>query len=170
MGLRGPLRNPNSRRGRAEAKAREQMAVMDGTSQPKSQSVLAMPSPETREIPPCPDWLSAATRKIYNGLVSELIAASVPIKSIDSHAIAMAAQCLNAIRETEGLVMDQELDAEKRLMALRLNAQYGRDLKDWLQLICATPGSRARIGVTSEPKKKLGPLAQLLAARQKRAN
>ena len=59
--------------------------------------------------------------------------------------------------------------AEVKLAALRLQGQYSKDLIQWLQLICATPGARARIGMKGTgTKKAMGPLAAILAAKQGR--
>jgi hypothetical protein len=106
--------------------------------------------------------------EIWQSLVFDLLAAKVPIKQVDTHAISMAARCLDAVESAERLAENGELDPEKRLTALRLKAQFGKDLIQWLQLICATPSTRARIGLRDPVKKPAGPLAQLLAAKQGR--
>lgn len=108
-------------------------------------------------------------QEIYQNLVVDLAGAKVPIKQIDSHAITMAARCLEAIETAEGMAMDEEAAPEVRLSALRVKAGFAKDLIQWLQLICATPGARARIGLKAPPEKKMGPLAQMIAAKQKRA-
>jgi len=102
-------------------------------------------------------------------LVIDLAAAQVPIKQIDSHAITMAARCLEAVESAERMSVDGKLTPEQRLSALRLRAQFGKDLIQWLQLICATPGARSRIGLKTAPEKKAGPLAAIIAAKQRRA-
>lgn len=101
-------------------------------------------------------------------MVIDLAAAKVPIKQIDSHAITMAARCLDAIEKAERMSADPDAPAERVLAALRLSAGYGKDLQRWLELICATPGARARIGVKAEPEKKMGAIERILAAKQGR--
>jgi hypothetical protein len=101
-------------------------------------------------------------------LVIELAAAAVPIKQADSYAITMAARCLYSVEEAEKLIGDGKTPAELRISALRLVSQNGKDLQRWLELICATPGSRARIGLKPAPEKKKGPLAAILEAKLNR--
>ena len=158
------MRDPNSRRGRAEILKRQKLtAVEAGDKTP------AAPLPPINpEAPKCPPGLPRRVAEIWQNLVFDLLAARVPIKQVDAHAILMAARTLDAVEAAERIAEDGELDAEKRLTALRLKAQFGKDLIQWLQLICATPGTRARIGVGGQPKKAAGPLAQLLAAKQGR--
>jgi hypothetical protein len=103
-------------------------------------------------------------------LVVDLVAAKVSIKRVDSHAIAQAVRCIAAIEEAEAIGNDGDANFDQRLAALRLKYQYGQSLKDWLDRICATPGSRARISSMKPdpPKREPGPLERLLAARHGR--
>jgi hypothetical protein len=166
MGLRGPLRNPNSVRGKREAakavRGAVELAIIDRQPGTKPFGVAQKPA-----VPTCPEWLSPDQAELFASLVSDLQAADVPVKNIDSHAIMMAVQCLSGVREATELAGDSKLGAEHRLAALKLKAQLGKDLIQWLQLICATPGARARIGIKAAPEKKLGPLALMLAAKQR---
>jgi hypothetical protein len=100
-------------------------------------------------------------------LVTDLIAAKVPIQQIDSPGITMAARALDSVEQAERMANDSSFDAGLRFNAIRLQAQLSRDLQKWLELICATPGARARIGIKAAPEKKLGPLALMLAAKQR---
>jgi len=77
--------------------------------------------------------------------VRDLHAAKVPIKHIDGHAIMMAVECLDSVQQAEELMESKDLEPESRLAALKCKMQAGRDLMQWLDKICATPGSRARI-------------------------
>ena len=151
MGLRGPLRDPTSRRGRAEARRAQ--------AQESELVVAAAGDPEY------PAWATERQRELFTGIVRDLHAAKVPIKHIDGHAIMMAVECLDSVQQAEELMSDQDLEPESRLAALKCKMQAGRDLMQWLEKICATPGSRARIGVKAEPEKKGGVLAELLAKR-----
>jgi phage terminase small subunit len=166
MGLRGPQRNPNSRRGRAEAEKAAKLAAIAKLRVP-ARAKPAPISPATGS-PICPDWLSPDQAKLFASLVTDLEAAQVPIKHIDAHAIMMAVQCLSSVKDAGTIFEDEDLEPKDRLLALRLKAQAGKDLQQWLQLICATPGARARIGLKTEAPKKLGPLALMLAAKQGR--
>ena len=174
MGLRGPIRDPNSRRGRQEAARRAKLAlVSSGTAKPEpvkpaaTKPKRAADQPQHPGAPTCPEWLSEDQAALFCELVDDLQAAQVPIKHIDSHAIMMAVQCLSGVREAAEISQDGEVQADQRLVALRLKAQLGKDLIQWLQLICATPGARARIGLRSTPEKKMGPLGQILAAKRR---
>lgn len=164
MGLRGPQRDPNSVRGKREARKLAHLSVIDGgaASEPGIEDGHGMPV--------CPKWLSIQARTIYNGLVADLTAAKVPIKAIDAHAISMAATCLEAIQEAEDMYRDLKGVSSLRVEAMKLKARYQRDLQSWLNLICATPGARARLGMKPAPERKGGKLAELLAARMARSN
>jgi hypothetical protein len=170
MGLRGPQRNPNSRRGRAEAERARKIGVIAKPAAPNRPLGGAKPAPVSAPTasPACPAWLSPDQAELFASLVTDLEAAQVPIKHIDAHAIMMAVQCLSAVKDASDLFSDGDLDPKDRLAALKLKTQAGKDLMQWLQLICATPGARARIGLKTEAPKKLGPLALMLAAKQGR--
>jgi hypothetical protein len=169
MGLRGPSRNPNSRRGRAEAEKAAKLAAIAKPPAKPPVPARAKPAPiPATGSPTCPEWLSSDQAELFASLVTDLEAAQVPIKHIDTHAIMMAVQCLSAVKDAADLFSDAELEPEYRIAALKLRAQAGKDLQQWLQLICATPGARARIGLKAEAPKKLGPVAQILAAKQGR--
>jgi len=146
MGSRGPLRNPDSRRGSRE---------------------LAGITPDAPEAPVTPAWLSAAARKIFLGLVSDLIAARVPVKRVDAHAVAMTAHAITeaqawARRERRVRKIEQKLDCS------RMAARFQRDAEKLLNVICATPSSRARIGLRSTESPKPGRVLQIIQAREKR--
>jgi len=54
------------------------------------------------------------------------------LKHIDGHAIMMAVQCLSGVQEAELIAQNGELSGTERLAAMRLKAQLGRDLLQWL--------------------------------------
>lgn len=168
MGARGPIRNPNSRRGQAEIRKRQQLAVPDASGR-VSAVARSNPANAAAGLPVCDASLPRRVREIYQNLVIDLASARVPIEQIDAHAITMAARCLDAVETAERMAMDEGSAAEVRLSALRIKSGFSKDLIQWLQLICATPGARARIGLKVAPEKKLGPLAQILAAKQRRS-
>jgi len=168
MGQRGPIRNPNSRRGQAEIRKRQKFTVIPGTPGRVAEAALPIPGPAASDLPTCDKCLPRRVQEIYQNLVIDLAGAKVPIKQIDSHAITMAARCLDAVEAAEAIAESADTPVEQRLSALRLKVQFGKDLIQWLQLICATPGARARIGLKAPAEKKIGPLAQILAAKQGR--
>jgi hypothetical protein len=73
---------------------------------------------------------------------------------VDGYAIAQAVRCISAIEDAEEISNSGEANFDQRLSALRLKYQYGSSLKDWLDRICATPGTRARIGIHPKTEKK----------------
>jgi phage terminase small subunit len=148
MGLRGPLRDPLSRRGVRE--------IGEGWK------------PEAPESPDPPDWLTKRGREIFAGLVADLVAARVPIKRVDSHAIAMAALCVSEVeRWTKH---GEEMRGEMMLQCAQVAARNQRDAQQWLQVIGATPKGRAQMGLRGqEQDKKPGAVANILAARQQRS-
>ena len=82
MGARGPLRRPDSKRGRVEEK-RNPTPVL---------------SPERVTAP---TWLSDEEKVLFAELADDLFLANVPIRSIDRHSIAMWARNINLARHTE---------------------------------------------------------------------
>jgi hypothetical protein len=169
LGTRGPIRNPNSRRGQAEIRKRQQLKPPE-PHVPVNVVTPSKPVSETAgSLPTCDACLPRRVQEIYGNLVVDLAGAKVPIKQIDAHAITMAARCLDSVETAERMAMDEDSSPEVRLSAMRLKAGFSKDLIQWLQLICATPGARARIGLKGAPEKKLGPLAQILAAKHRRA-
>jgi hypothetical protein len=162
MGQRGPLRNPNSRRGQAEIRKQQRL----NAAQPKAEGGQVESISVPDNLPTCDKCLPRRVQEIYRNLVIELAGAGVPIKQIDSYAVTMAARCLEAVERAEALATAGDSPVEAKLAALRLQGQYGKDLIQWLQLICATPGARARIGMKPDKKPAAaGPLAQILAAK-----
>lgn len=165
MGQRGPLRNPNSRRGQAEIRKRQQLTVNESPGTDAGKPTVEIPA----DLPTCDKCLPRRVQEIYRNLVIDLAGANVPIKQIDSHAVTMAARCLEAVERAEALASGDDSPPAVKLAALRLQGQYSKDLIQWLQLICATPGARARIGLKgAEPKKAAGPLATILAMKHNR--
>src|SRR5580700_6728928 len=97
MAMKGPLRNPDSRRGRRE-----------------------MPDykPEDPELPEPPAWLTAAAKLVFTTLVTDLAKAGVPIKLADAHALALTSYALTqaqewALREQKVRKIQQKLDCSR---------------------------------------------------------
>ena len=164
MGQRGPVRSPNSRRGQQEIRKRQQLAAVSVSHGAPAATVLNAPV----ELPTCDKCLPRRVQEIYQNLVIDLAGAKVPIKQIDSHAITMAARCLDSVEQAEKMAEDPEIPPDQRISALRLKAAFGKDLQRWLEMICATPGTRARIGLKPPDEKKGGRLAEMLAARARK--
>jgi len=113
------------------------------------------------DIPSAPTWLSTPAKREFKKLVGLLVASDVPIKQIDAYSIAMAANCITFVAEWT----KQESTAETlpdKVRYSKLVAHYQTASQSWLKLICATPMSRAQIGLRSNSNKETGPLAQLL--------
>jgi hypothetical protein len=160
----GPLRNPNSRRGQAEIRKRQRLMQAEALARPDA---TPLPVP-VGDLPACDPKLPRAVREKYANLVINLAAAKVPVKQVDADAITMAARCLAAVDMWGAIELDGEQPVEQRNSASRNRASAGKDLIQWLQLICATPAARARIGLKAAPEKRGGRLAELLAMKQGR--
>jgi hypothetical protein len=168
MGLRGPLRNPNSRRGQAEIRKRQKLADNPAPPPLPATEPACIPSAPVGKLPTPPKCFTREQAEQFQNLVVDLLAARVPLERVDAHAIAMAVRCLAAIEGAERIANDGESTHDQRLSAYRLMSAYSKDMKDWLQIVCAAPGARARIGLKSAPERKPGPLAQLIALKQGR--
>lgn len=169
MGQRGPIRNPNSRRGQQEILKRQKVEAVEPTQDGVPSLSTSGPVSVPGNLPTCDTCLPRRVREIYQNLVIDLAGAKVPIKQIDSHAITMAARCLEAVERVEKIAADGDTPMERILACMKMAAGYGKDLQRWLELICATPGARARIGLKAPVEKKAGPLAALLAQRQRKS-
>lgn len=161
----GRYKDPDSRRSRAQAQRDARLAAVGVPTEIPAPKLASVPNTGT-SLPSCPSWAAPSVRSIFEGIVSDLIAARVPLKRIDGHAILMAAQCVDGVREATAISEDPESDGSLRIMALKLKQQCSRDLIQWLPLIGACPIGRQRLGQKAEPERKAGPLAQLLARRQ----
>ena len=145
MGQKGPIRDPLSRRGAIE---------MPGYQ------------PDDPELPQEPRWLSAAGKTTFAGLVADLAAAGVPIKMADGHAIAMAAHCV-AEAQTWAKRSKRCRKTADKLECSKLAARLQRDSQSWLAAICATPVSRARLGLRGV-KSKPGKVLSIIQAKRSR--
>ena len=130
MGLnRGPLRNPESVRGRKERAA-----------------VPFVPAEPERPEPP--DILETdAERRMFDRLVADCISANVPVKKADALAFAMTVK-------TVTIMFDPKTPP---LRASRLSEAAMK----WMDLIGASPKSRARLGIREKPK-EASKLARLI--------
>jgi hypothetical protein len=150
MGQRGPARNPQSRRGRAEAKATQRVntqAAMNALP-PVTPKQAA---PADLETPTCPEWLSEAGKETWCNLVALLLAADVSLLGIDTYALAMAAYSLASVAEWGA--RENMVDASNkegiglRLGISKLVQKYQQASQSWLEKIGATPSARLRMGI-----------------------
>jgi hypothetical protein len=148
MGLRGPRRNPNSRRGLAECRQKQKLALL---TRPADSPVAI-----NATLPTCPAWLSKPVAERWARLVVDMTAAGVPLKEIDSRAVALAAGYEADLAGLEETSANPLLDAEGRLVAIRLKNRTRKDYLAALQAIGATPLVRLRAGVAPAEKPKLG--------------
>src|SRR5450432_2318074 len=91
MPQRGPVRNPNSRRGLVEARKAAKYAALGGHG-PARVEPVAIPTPagSPGELPTCP-ILPGRVATTWQTLVNDLAAAGVPLKQLDSRSIRVAA-------------------------------------------------------------------------------
>jgi phage terminase small subunit len=131
--------------------------------------------------PEAPRWLPRAAKIIFSELTDDLIAAGMPLVKADSHSISMAAHCLAKVSEAaraeakarrlEKKQTNQKLAARYRkeaASAARAMARFERDAQVWLVAIGGTPAARLKLGI-KPVKKKLGAVADLMAARKRMA-
>jgi hypothetical protein len=142
MGTRGIQRQPGSVR--AE---REGGVVHD--------------APETLIVP---KWLTRNSKVEFKRLVAELTSAKVPIKQIDSHVIGITASILAGVIEWTAKASKAD-NLKDQLACAKQVAHYQRDSQKWLEMIGATPASRARLGLKATPK-ETGAIALLIAQRK----
>jgi len=91
-----------------------------------------------------------------------MVAAQVPVALLDSAAILQTARCLDAVDECEERFNNPDIDAKTRFQYLALKVKVIAECGKWLERICATPGSRIRIGVKPVIEKKPGRLQQIM--------
>jgi len=130
---------------------------------PGAPVAVAAPTP-----PSCDDNLPARVQEIYRNLIAWAIAAKVQVKQIDSVTFTGAARCLYTIERAEGIMEEPDASPDAVVGAMKMIDSADRRLQKWLDMICASPGARARLGQKPEPEKKGGALADLLARRQAR--
>jgi hypothetical protein len=146
MGQRGPARNPQSRRGRAEAKATQRVntqAAMNALP-PVAPKQAA---PADLETPTCPEWLSPSGKETWHSLTTLLTAADVSLLGIDTYALAMAAYSLSAVAEWGARENGPDLEVETRLGIAKHVLKHQAASQSWLEKIGATPSSRLRMGI-----------------------
>ena len=117
MGLRGPLRNQNSRNGKREVRKVQKLTAKEGTTQkPASESTIGAPSAPS-ELPTTPECWPRKDQELFQNLVLDLLAAKVPLKRVDAHAIAQAVRCISAIDQAEetGKLWRGELRPARRI-------------------------------------------------------
>src|SRR4051812_9334213 len=111
----GRYKDPDSRRSKQEAARSARLGVVGlGVSALEvagmmEQSARLTSVPNTgSSVPVCPAWAAETVRVIFVSIVSDLIAAKVPLKRIDGHAVLMAAQCVDGVREATAIGEDPE--------------------------------------------------------------
>jgi phage terminase small subunit len=124
-------------------------------------------------------WLSRKAKAIFETLTDDLIEAGVMITRADTHALSMAAVCLDNVAsaakdQSRARLLQSKTEASKLVARYKKEAaaaarnlmRFERDAMTWLSMLAATPRSRARFGI--KPKqKKTGAVANLLQARQR---
>jgi hypothetical protein len=119
-------------------------------------------TPPAPEKPNPPSWMSKGGKAIFADMVNDLMAAGVPIKRVDKHAIAMASTCLDEVQRWSK-IGDESTGSEMKMQCAQVVARNQRDAQEWLAVIGASPKSRAQMGLRQqEAKKKPGAVAQIL--------
>ncbi len=158
MGLRGPLRDPESRRGKQEARKGQVLAMVQGAP-------VAVASPAA---PVCDSNLPARVQEIYGNLMAWAIEAKTRVKQIDSVAFTQAARGLYAIERAESVMEDPRTSGSTMLEAMKMMQTADRSIQNWFKEIGASPAARARMGQKPEPEKRGGAIADLIARRNGR--
>jgi hypothetical protein len=161
MGARGPMRDPLSRRGQIE-QVTQARSTLDGAD------VHAVPSTDEAaalglgRLPVCPAGLPPRVAEYYDKLLADMVTARVPVEHLDEAVITQTARCLDTIDECEVRNYDKALDPKTRYAYMSLQLKAIAECGKWLERICATPGSRARIGVKPVQEKKMGELERIM--------
>jgi hypothetical protein len=164
MGARGPIRNPNSRRGQQEIRKQQRLMAADA-----ARVVDRSPAPEMpADLPTCDPKLPRRVREIYQNLVIWATAAKNQLKQVDSIGLTQVARKLWAIEKSEAIAGNEDAPPEQVLAALKHMDTLDKGLPQWLHEMGLTPRGRAALGLKAAPERKLGPLAQLIAAKQGR--
>lgn len=156
MGARGPLRSPNSRRGRAEIRKCQKLAAAG-----KAGAELARQIPSG--LPECPGGLSKAVAERWTQLVLDMAAAGIPLRQLDGRSIAVAAGYEQDLADLDAIRSSGRLEPAERLSAIRLRNSTRKDLLAALAAIGGTPlvRLRARIVPEKEPEIEADPWASL---------
>jgi phage terminase small subunit len=152
MGLRGPVRKPNSVRGLREARKAQRLKQQDALGKLPLNVTSPTPVLIDGEVPTCPTWLSDSGQEIWRNLVDLLGAADVVLKAVDAHAVAMAAYCLAAVAEWGEREKAKDLSLSARLGISKLVQKYQSDSQSWMDKIGATPSARLRMGIKTESR------------------
>lgn len=119
------------------------------------------------DTPACPEWLSAEAKGTWQSLLDGLLAAEIPIRAIDTYAIAMAANCLTAVAVWTARGASPDLGTEAQMNVSRMVQRFQADAEGWLDKIGATPAARMRMGIKGPSKPKGGAIQALLEQRRK---
>jgi HPt (histidine-containing phosphotransfer) domain-containing protein len=125
MGLRGPLRDPDSRRGKREGEREAEQVFF-------------------------PDD-SGSVEEIFQALTDQLTDAGLPLKQKDAHSIKAAATNIKALALTEAALERADLEAKDLVKLLSIQATLVRDTVKHLQAIGATTIATLRL-VKAPPK------------------
>jgi hypothetical protein len=149
-GARGPQRKVGSVRWMREVRKKQKLAATD---RPVPAGKVETKTDKSK-LPTCPTWLSKPVAERWVLLVTDMAAAGVPFKEIDSRAVAVAAGYEGDLAGLEAMSANPELDAEARLAAIRLKNATRKDYLAALQAIGGTPLVRLRAGVAPAEKPK----------------
>lgn len=164
------MRDPLSRRGQAESQGKQLLSTLadsdDTLDVVPTTDEPAMAS-QTSARPVRPKGLPARVGRIWDSLLRDMIAAKIPTTQLDAETILQTARCLYAIEEAEQYSQSDELDTKARFTALSLKLKAIAESGKWLDRIGATPGARARLGMKAPVDKPMGPLAKIMAQKER---
>ena len=146
MGLRGPVRDPDSRRGTRERKAAHEI------EDPQVAQDVQVTFPQDL----------GTVQEIFDEVTRQLMAANVPLRQVDAYAIKLVATTELAIRKLDTVIEAPDQDHKVLTSAITGQALLCRDQMRYLEKICATPGARIRI-VKPAPKKSDNPSLKALS-------
>jgi hypothetical protein len=149
----GPMRNPNSRRGQAEIRKKQRLALVSAAvKQDPSSAVSAVPDCP-HKLPTCPKWLPKRVVEKWLNLVIDMAAAGIVVQAIDSRSIALAAGYEADLSDLEDMASG-EISHEHLMQTIRLKNSCRKDLLAALMAIGGTPVVRLRARIAPEEKAK----------------
>ncbi len=126
MGSRGPVRDPDSRRGRREAQQAD--------APPMVAEEIVFPSDDEQTV-----------EELFHKIAADLVAANIPVRQKDAYAIKCVAQNILSLRRAEQRQDAPDLEAKVALRYAALCASLTKDIMKDLAALGATPVATMRL-------------------------
>ena len=123
----GPLRNPNSRRGQAEIRKKQRLALAAGAANQVPSDAVSGVSSQTQKLPTCPKWLPKRVAEKWCDLVIDMAAAGIVVQALDSRSIALAAGYEADLADLEEM-SGGDIEPEHLMQNIRLKNSCRKDL------------------------------------------